>query len=153
MEKRVLQLLAYLYSLTFEMTCEEHLVTDELQFGFKKATGCPLQYVVEYFNVRGSSVFATALDITKAFDIVKHSLLFRSLIQAGVPTWIVLLIVNWYSKLSVAVCWNGAISRYFTVKSGARQGSILSPSLFTVFIIVLIVKLRESGDGCIVNNQ
>jgi len=21
--------------------CEEHLVTDELQFGFKKATGCP----------------------------------------------------------------------------------------------------------------
>jgi len=43
--------------------CEEHLVTDELQFGFKKATGCPqavftLQSVVEYFNVRGSSVFA-----------------------------------------------------------------------------------------------
>ena len=56
-----------------------------------------LQSVVEYFNVRGSSVFAAALDITKAFDTVKHSLLFRSLIQAGVPTWIVLLIVNWYS--------------------------------------------------------
>jgi len=49
--------------------------------------------VVEYFNVRGSSVLATALDITKAFDTVKHSLLFRSLIQAGVPTWIVLLLV------------------------------------------------------------
>ena len=82
--------------------CEEHLVTDELQFGFKKATGCPqavftLQPVVEYFNVRGSSVFAAMLDITKAFDTVKHSLLFRSLTQAGVPTWIVLLIVNWYS--------------------------------------------------------
>ena len=70
------------------------------------------------------------------------------------PTWIVLLIVNWYSKLSVAVRWNGAISRYFTVKSGVRQlGSILSPSLFTVFINVLIVRLRESGDGGIVNNQ
>ena len=109
MEKRVLQLLAYLHNLTFEMTCEEHLVTDELQFGFKKATACPLQYVVEYFNVRGSSVFATALDITKAFDTVKHSLLFRFLIHAGVPTWIVSLIVNWYSKLSVAVRWNGAI--------------------------------------------
>ena len=54
-------------------------VTDELQFGFKKATGCPqavfsLQSVVEYFNVtyihllttnvRGSSVFAAALDLT-----------------------------------------------------------------------------------------
>jgi len=109
--------------------------------------------VVEYFNVRGSSVLATALDITKAFDTVKHSLLFRSLIQAGVPTWIVLLIVNWYSKLSVAVRWNGAISRYFAVKSGVRQGSILTPSLFTVFINVLIVRLRESGDGCIINNQ
>ena len=58
------------------MTREEHLVTDELQFGFKKATGCQcpqavftLQSVVEYVNVRGSSVFAAALDIiTKAFD-------------------------------------------------------------------------------------
>jgi len=34
--------------------CEEHLITDELQFGFKKATGCAQavftsQSVVEYF--------------------------------------------------------------------------------------------------------
>ena len=66
---------------------------------------------------------------------------------------LVLSIVNWYSKPSVAVRWNAAISRYLTINSGVRQGSILSPSLFAVFINVLIVKLRESGDVCIVNNQ
>ena len=98
--------------------------------------------------------FAASFDITKAFDTVKHSLLFRSLIQAGVSTWIVLLIVNWYSKLSVAVRWNRSISRYFTVNSGVRQGSILSPSLFTVFInVVCIENLWTVLDVCVILNK
>ena len=138
--------------------CDDVLLTDDLQFGFKKSVGCPqavftLRTVVEYFNSKGSTVFAAALDISKAFDTVSHSLLFKSLIKAGVPIWIVKLLVHWYGKLCVAVRWNGAISQYFAVKSGVRQGSILSPSLFTVFMNIFIIQLKECGDGCTINNQ
>jgi len=41
---------------------------------------------IEYFNSRGSTAYAAALDISKAIDTVCHSQLFRSLINAGIPT-------------------------------------------------------------------
>ena len=111
--------------------CDDYLLTDDLQFGFKKSVGCPqavftLRTVVQYFTSRGSTIFAAALDISKPFDTVSHSLLLKSLVKAGVPNWIVLLLVNRYSKLCVAVHGCGVISQYFVVKSGVRQGTILS---------------------------
>jgi len=44
------------------------------------------------------------------------------------------VIENWYNKLSVAVRWISAISGFFSVVSGVRQGNILSPRLLTVLI-------------------
>jgi len=51
----------------------------------------------------------------------------------------------------VAVRWNDVISQSFNVKAGVRQGSLLSSSLFNVFVNVFISKLRNAGFGCIVN--
>ena len=67
------------------------------------------------------------------------------------PGWIVLVIENWYSKLCVAVTWIDAISGFYLM-SGVRQGSILSPRLFTVLNNTVIVKLRDSGVGCFINS-
>lgn len=111
-----------------------------------------LRTVMEYFTSRGSTVFAAALDLSKAFDSVNHGKLIKSLVEVGVPGWIVNVTVNWYSKLYVAVRWNDALSQFFQVKSGVRQGSILSPALFNVFINVLVVRLRVSGFGCHINS-
>src|SRR5207244_10352969 len=50
--------------------CEPVLVTDDLQFGFKKGSGCSnalfvFSETVKYFNSKGSSVFAATLDLKK----------------------------------------------------------------------------------------
>ena len=45
-----------------------------------------------------------------------------------------------------------AISGFFNVMSVVRQGNILSPRLFTVLINIVIVKLKDSGVGCSINN-
>ena len=137
--------------------CEDQLAVDDLQYGFRKSVGCAdavftLRYVVEYFTSRGSMVYAAALDISKAFDTVHHDTLMSKLLQAGIPCWITNLLSNWYSKLHVAVRWNGCLSHFFQVSSGVRQGSILSPALFNMYINQLIVDLRECGSGCHVNN-
>ena len=136
--------------------CEDQLKTDDLQFGFKSGMGCTdaiflCRTTIDHFTERGSNVYAAALDVSKAFDKVNHYKLFVSLIKAGIPICFVQLLMNWYSKLYVAVKWNGSLSYWFSVGSGVRQGSVLSPALFTVFVNVFIVCIRSADLGCYIN--
>ena len=41
---------------------------------------------------------------------------------------------------------------FFTVGNGVRQGSILSPHLFAVYVDDLSVNLIDSGQGCCIDN-
>ena len=44
--------------------------------------------------------------------------------------------------------WGGARSSIFSILNGTRQGSILSPALFAVYIDDLLQELRTLGVGC-----
>ena len=46
------------------------------------------------------------------------------------------------------VSWAGIISDYFSVHNGVRQGGVLSPILFCVYINNLLQRLSSSGVGC-----
>ena len=70
------------------------------------------------------------------------------LLSAGVPVAIIDVVCDWYSKLCFVVRWNNVISKCFTVGSGVRQGSCLSPAIFNVFINVFIIELRRLNLGC-----
>ena len=100
-------------------------LTDDVQFGFKKGLGCnnaifSLPTAIKYFRERGSTVYASALDISKAFDSVNHYKLYISLHKAGIPIRIIALLANWYSKLVVSVRWQSSVSMPFDVRSGVR---------------------------------
>ena len=44
--------------------------------------------------------------------------------------------------------WNGILSSPFPVTIGVRQGGVLSPILFTVYIDELLQHLQKLGVGC-----
>ena len=44
--------------------------------------------------------------------------------------------------------WDGKTSEYFPIENGVRQGGILSPVLFTIYMDGLMAKLENSGLGC-----
>ena len=136
---------------------DNYFTSSELQFGFKKHLGCGpalfnIQQIIKYFNTRGSTVFVTAVDASKAFDRVNHTILIDKLISRGVPTCCIHVIMCWYGKLFSSVRWNSVYSKEFKVAAGVRQGGILSPILFNLYVDDLIIELKHKGDGCYVLN-
>ena len=134
------------------------LNSSDLQLGFKKNIGCGpgvflVQNVVDYFVSRGSSVYVASIDASKAFDRVNHKVLFQKLISRGAPCCFIGILCNWYSKLFSCVRWNGVLSSPFHVKCGVRQGGILSPFLFNIYVDDLIDSLSVSGFGCYINKS
>jgi len=53
-----------------------------------------------------------------------------------------------YVGQQACVSWAGIISDYFSVHNGVRQGDVLSPILFCVYIDNLLQRLSRSGVGC-----
>ena len=90
----------------------------------------------------------TLLDCSKAFDTCKFNILFTKLLDREVPPIVVRTLIAVYQNQYAWVKWGGARSSKFTIRNGTRQGSILSPALFAVYVDDLLGELRGLGVGC-----
>jgi exonuclease III len=129
------------------------LTSEKTQIGFKKSHGCThaiyiVRKTIEYFSLNSSTVNVCALDISKAFDKVNHVKLFLKLMDRNIPVKFILLLQCWYSKSAISVRWGSAMSDFVVLSAGVRQGGVLSPALFGIFVDGLLTKLRKSGLGC-----
>jgi len=103
---------------------------------------------LNYYRSNGSYVFACFLDLSKAFDSVNHKTMFKQLIDLKFPANLVKLLAFWYVSQQMNVRWKNIITDCFRVKNGPRQGSVLSPYLFCVYMRYLTNSIIKSGIGC-----
>ena len=133
------------------------LYTSDLQFGFKKNHSTliyttVLLETVSYFTERNYDVYACLLDASKAFDRVHYGKLFDLLMQRNIPAIVVRYLIDNYCRQQMSVQWNGHYSDQFEVHNGVKQGGVLSPILFAIYIDELLIKLKKSSLGCYIGD-
>ena len=111
----------------------------DFQYGFRscRSTADLLTVVSDriarVFN-RSGATRAVALDISKAFDRVRHAGLLHKLKSYGISGQIFSLISSFLSNRRVQVVLDGKSSQEYPVNAGVLQSSILGPTLFVLYI-------------------
>jgi len=134
------------------------LMSDPWQFGFKPKSSCShviftFKTVIDYHIKNDCTVTICALDISKAFDRVDHYQLFNVLMDRLLPKQFIGVLYDWLAKCYACVRWGNTYSSWFQISAGVRQGGILSPVLFAVYMDPLIKQLRRLGLGCALYNE
>ena len=88
------------------------------------------------------------LDASKAFDRVNYVKLFHLLIDRALSMFLVSTLFLMYVHQLVFVKWGNSLSSEFSVSNGVKQGGVLSPFLFSIYIDNLFVQLKHFGLGC-----
>ncbi len=88
----------------------------------------------------------------KAFDKMNRHALFIKLMKRGCPLTLINILNDWFEKSSSSVRWGDSLSDHFILRAGTRQGGVLSPLLFSIFINDLLLLLDNENCGCIINN-
>ena len=98
---------------------------------------------IGYFMRNGSDVYACTMDMTKAFNLLKHSLLFKKLMVSGLPVIFIRLLLHIYMMQTANVKWNGEYSSFFNLCNGVRQGGVISAILYCFYVDILFDRLRK----------
>ena len=61
--------------------------------------------------------------------------------------------IRTYVRSYYTVSWDKTVFEPFSIANGVRQGGVLSPILFTIYIDDLLHQLEQSGVGCYWGHQ
>ena len=136
--------------------CEylEHLnLLVEEQNGFRKGRSCQdhifsLHSIIHCRKILRQDTYALFIDFRKAFDSVNRELLWNKLQQKfGIQGSFLTLLKGLYNHVRSCVRVNGELTEWFDINSGVKQGCILSPILFSMFINDLVTEINSLGKG------
>ncbi|GFR83528.1 retrovirus-related Pol polyprotein from type-1 retrotransposable element R2 [Elysia marginata] len=119
------------------------------QAGFRKNRSCAdqiasLRIIVEQSLKWNSPLYINFIDYEKAFDSVDRETLCKLLKHYGIPKKIISIIKCNYQDMKCKVAHACQLSDSFEVKTGVRQGCLLSPFLF-LLVIDWIMKTTTQG--------
>ncbi len=119
--------------------------TDPLQFAYRRNRGTDdavltmMNFVTCHLQNSNSNARILFLDFTSAFNTMRVDILLERLISLGVNRCLVLWIKDFLLSRTQRVWYNGQLSDECTVNTGAPQGSVISPVLFSLYINDFII--------------
>ena len=116
--------------------------------------------IQRYCHQENRKIFSCFVDFSKAFDTIPRDLLFKKLLDYGINGKFFNNIKTMYSNDNCCIKVGNKLSESFLANQGVKQGCILSPLLFNIFIADIVerfttencrpLKLDESRNlGCL----
>ena len=110
------------------------------QIGFSK--GCrtadyifTLKTIIDSYKFKKKKLYACFIDLQKAFDSVwRYGLFLKLMLKCGLSESLINILLNMYSSLKTCVKLDSGFTPDFFSSIGVRQGCLLSPSLFNLFL-------------------
>ena len=112
---------------------------DQNQFAYKPnrstsdATLSLLHSCYEHLEKPNSFVRILFIDFSSAFNTIQPHLMARKLLGYGVEHRLVLWLINFLIDRTQSVCFQSVMSSSLETSTGAPQGTVLAPVLFTLY--------------------
>ena len=131
----------------------EKIISEE-QAGFRAGRStteqiCNLRILCEKYLQHQQDLYHVFIDFKKAFDRIWHAALWATMKKYNISTNLIQVIKNHYKKATSAVLFNGSIGDCFQTTVGVRQGCLLSPTLFNIFLERIMTDTLEDHEGTV----
>ena len=90
--------------------------------------------LIDKYTQTNQKLYTCFIDFSKAFDTVWRDALFYKLLKMGIGGPFAKLLKNMYDKFSIQIALQNGLSDPFHDSIGVKQGCVLSPTLFKIFI-------------------
>ena len=154
--------LGKLFNTILNSRLDKYLLQNELinncQIGFCKNSRTSdhmfvVKCIIDYYFSKGSKVYTCFVDFQKAFDSVLHTAILLKLLKLDIHGLFYNVIKSMYLQSTLCVKVNDNITNTFKSLVGVRQGDVLSPNLFKIFINDLPSYLSSSPDPIYLNDK
>jgi hypothetical protein len=129
--------------------CESRGIFVEEQGGFRNGRGCRDQLFAlsEVIRLKKKYAFCAYLDVRKAYDTVFRDGLWSMMYESGIRGRMWYMLKGIYRDVRSAVLVNQGMTDDFPVQVGVRQGCVLSPLLYSIFINNIVEAVKAVGCG------
>ena len=149
----IYKLYSSLLNLRLTDHCEKNGYMVDEQNGFRSKRSCQdhiyvLSTVIRNRKAKGENTFCAYIDFRKAFDWVHRDLLLYKLaVSFDIHGRLFNTLSNIYSSSNSQLRVNSHLTESFNVSSGVRQGDIMSPVLFSMFLNDLATGVKNLKCG------
>ena len=127
---------------------EENNVISDSQFGFRRGRSTTdaiflLQSLIQKVLNQKGRLYCAFVDLQKAFDSVYLNGLWFKLYKLGIDGQLLRVIRDMYDKVKSCVRHCNSFSEFFECSIGLRQGEVISPVMFSMFLEDLELFLQD----------